>query len=280
MIPSCSPSPFSSSPSNSSTSLALVEALRQLSNEEIAEFPNVFACALMISDDETDALPQLWNGSFAKRPFYRPILSCIQQWADHLQLIVGTSEWTEELVSQFTTCDLLPPSLSLEPLPGYIDHDALVPLISVPLLRSLQFFASCSQDLSLITENFRTLLLLLGVRGVLSLLRIRNTPGSLVPTASTVEICKQLSQKSLLSLPPRRSELIRSINQLHKPRVKLSVGGRALCKHGQRSNDLWWGSFSGSEEIKNRNAQSIIERLIDNAIWLNVHHLPVRSISN
>lgn len=63
-------------------------------------------------------------------------------------------------------------------------------------------------------------------RGILTLLRMRKTAGS-------IDL-----------FPPSHHELIKSFNLAHSERdsVVLTVGARALTKHCIRSKDGWWGS--------------------------------------
>jgi len=42
-----------------------------------------------------------------------------------------------------------------------------------------------------------------------------------------------------------------------------------------RSLDGWWGSISGTELEKNKLAKSTLQRLMINAVWMNVHLAPL-----
>ena len=69
----------------------------------------------------------------------------------------------------------------------------------------------------------------LGMRGVLDLLGIRQTVGS-------VDV-----------FPPSRETLLSSFVKLHCPPAKLTVGARALTKHHHRDDTTsWWGKATGS----------------------------------
>ena len=52
---------------------------------------------------------------------------------------------------------------------------------------------------------------------------------------------------------------------------KLSVGGRALCKHAIRGKDEWWGTPDGTEEDKNERARKIVIHILATATWVNIH---------
>ncbi|KAL5204113.1 hypothetical protein ABZP36_008984 [Zizania latifolia] len=75
-------------------------------------------------------------------------------------------------------------------------------------------------------------------------------------------------------LPPLRSVLISSCMNLHQPNVKgcsLTDAARALSKHVHRSSNGWWGSFQGSDAKKNQLASKIIDRLLHECCWMNMH---------
>uniref|UniRef100_A0A0E0DNL1 ASCH domain-containing protein n=1 Tax=Oryza meridionalis TaxID=40149 RepID=A0A0E0DNL1_9ORYZ len=75
-------------------------------------------------------------------------------------------------------------------------------------------------------------------------------------------------------LPPPRSVLISSCMKLHQPNVNgcsLTDAARALAKHVHRSSDGWWGSFHGSDVRKNQLASEIIDRLLRECCWMNIH---------
>jgi hypothetical protein len=69
----------------------------------------------------------------------------------------------------------------------------------------------------------KSLLVDLQVRGLLTLLRVRKTKGSMD------------------HFPPSVKQMLASFNSLHSPIKPLSVGARALSKHYLRSVDGWWG---------------------------------------
>ncbi|XP_047091639.1 uncharacterized protein LOC124703474 isoform X1 [Lolium rigidum] len=75
-------------------------------------------------------------------------------------------------------------------------------------------------------------------------------------------------------LPPQRSVLISSCMKLHKPTVKtcsLTDAARALAKHVHRSSDGWWGCLHGSDPHKNQISSEVIDRLLHECCWINVH---------
>ncbi|EGG18156.1 hypothetical protein DFA_06823 [Cavenderia fasciculata] len=76
--------------------------------------------------------------------------------------------------------------------------------------------------------------------------------------------------------PPGPIKLINTSNQLHSPKSasKLTVSSRALCKHGIRSENSFWGSGKGPEPIKNLRAEKVMVSILSDPTWINIHLLP------
>ncbi len=95
----------------------------------------------------------------------------------------------------------------------------------------------------------------LGIRGLLTLLTVRKTVGSID------------------YFPPIRSELYKAFNQIHGG--DLTVGARALTKHCHRSiTDKWWGTIKGSSSGKNNQANKILKKILSKCTFINCHLLP------
>ncbi|XP_022801814.1 uncharacterized protein LOC111339424 [Stylophora pistillata] len=105
-------------------------------------------------------------------------------------------------------------------------------------------------------QQFSSILKFLGVRGLLDLLNIRRTQGSVDIFPSPVEV------------------LIESFNKKHRPNANLTVGARALSKHCHRDSSEWWGVCAGSEQVKNEHANTVVMRILEDASWINIHCLP------
>ncbi len=78
-------------------------------------------------------------------------------------------------------------------------------------------------------------------------------------------------------LPPSRGQLLRFFRAAHAKKgkaVALTVGGRALTKHAQRCSQAWWGEASGPAAVINARAECAIRRILNEAVWLNIHILP------
>ena len=97
----------------------------------------------------------------------------------------------------------------------------------------------------------------LGLRGILDLLGMKQTVGS-------VDM-----------LPPSLLTLWESFQRKHKPNAELSCGARALSKHCHRdSTSQWWGTSTGSESNKNEHANQVLDKILTDAVWINIHLLP------
>ncbi|XP_073014067.1 uncharacterized protein [Typha latifolia] len=75
-------------------------------------------------------------------------------------------------------------------------------------------------------------------------------------------------------LPPPRSILLSSSVKPHRSNVKgcsLTDAARALAKHVNRSSHGWWGDFRGSDSNKNQLALDVINHLLADCCWMNVH---------
>ena len=100
------------------------------------------------------------------------------------------------------------------------------------------------------------LLEILQERGILHLLGVRETVGSII------------------KVPPSSLRLMESFLALQNEMSKLTVGARALSKHFHRCKNEWWGECKGSESEKNENALNILLKIVDDCVWINIHLLP------
>jgi len=96
----------------------------------------------------------------------------------------------------------------------------------------------------------------LQVRGILTLLGIRKTEGSID------------------EMPPCVSMLLLTFNERSGPRGTLSEGARALSKHYHRGSDKFWGDCKGNDAAKNKFAEEKVKEIMRGAVWLNLHLLP------
>ena len=74
-------------------------------------------------------------------------------------------------------------------------------------------------------------------------------------------------------LPPTTQQLITASRKLYKPNThsSLTVAARALAKHAHRGSDQFFGILTGGEAQKNEHADRVIQRLIWEAMWMNIH---------
>jgi hypothetical protein len=105
------------------------------------------------------------------------------------------------------------------------------------------------------------LLLALGIWGLLQLLGLRRTVGSL-PQCPPPHAALQTAFNARHSTVPAGS----------RTASELTVGARALAKHTGRAANGWWGNgLRGSEADKNAAAAVVLDRILAEAVWLNVH---------
>jgi hypothetical protein len=51
-----------------------------------------------------------------------------------------------------------------------------------------------------------------------------------------------------------------------------------LTKHAHRSAEGFWGNPVGKEIVKNELAETVLHKIVDNCIWINIHILPHNEI--
>ncbi|KAJ8654909.1 hypothetical protein O0I10_009474 [Lichtheimia ornata] len=89
----------------------------------------------------------------------------------------------------------------------------------------------------------------------------------------------------LEKMPPSLQECITSFIRVYekknaKPRrhgqpYMLSVGAKALSKHWHRDRQAqFWGVCTGTESEKNKHAEDVMIKILNDAVWMNIHGLP------
>jgi hypothetical protein len=115
-------------------------------------------------------------------------------------------------------------------------------------------------------ENIYDVFNSLKERGLLTLLGIRQTPGSLNYIPPDVNLFidkfKELHSKEVIIK-----------NTKAKPSI-LTVGARALSKHTHRSSEGFWPTSEGKEVDKNKKAEELLNKFIEECVWINIHGLP------
>mmetsp|Transcript_38115 Transcript_38115/g.61719 ORF Transcript_38115/g.61719 Transcript_38115/m.61719 type:complete len:267 (-) Transcript_38115:625-1425(-) len=157
-------------------------------------------------------------------------------------------EWSSRCVYDDTPPSPPPPITGLLEVPEFHSSLALV-------WSSLCIFASRWNDF-VPEQSMLNLLRSIGPRGVLTILGLRQTKGS------------------TCTLPPARELLIQSFNLPSGPKEPLTVGARAWTKHYHRSSDGWWGKPKGNDVAKNIQATEVLNRILHDAVWVNLHLLP------
>ena len=72
-------------------------------------------------------------------------------------------------------------------------------------------------------------------------------------------------------LPPSRKELLEAAAELHNPNSTLTVGSRARSKHAHRGKEGYFGTMRGSPDAQNKITIDVLNRLFDQAAWINIH---------
>ncbi|KAJ3671525.1 hypothetical protein LUZ60_007604 [Juncus effusus] len=84
------------------------------------------------------------------------------------------------------------------------------------------------------------------------------------------------------ALPPSKSVLLSAATKTYQPDIKgstLSEAARALAKHSERSSEEWWGHLHGNDLKKNKLALDVINRLLNNCCFMNIHFIqPYNSV--
>lgn len=187
------------------------------------------------SASTTDA-PRLWH-ALPKSALYRTLLTELLRW--------GTS-------GRFPLCFANGPSL-----PCDMADDTWI-------AQSHDAVAAASRDRSV--QAFTTVVASVGTSGIGRLLGLRTTAGSVEG-----------------ALPPPRERLVEAAAaRAGANPALLSVAARALMKHCGRLGGGWgecfWGRedevMCGSDRDKNGRAERMIARILDDCVWMNVHHAP------
>lgn len=109
----------------------------------------------------------------------------------------------------------------------------------------------------------------LGPRGVLTMLGFRKTTGSQDISWPTRKVLLDGFTKPHTVMSSEEAQRKKNLSV-----SKLSVGARAVCKHAGRSSEGFWGDPRGTEAVKNAHAEKLAVRIIDEAVWTNIHSLP------
>ena len=223
----------------SQTSLSAV--LKSILEQQIVQESGVLSienCKVLLLSEELVSSLSTEVGKYPRYPLYMEISKKLLQWMENGDFPVKSN-----------SCGLLTEGEFVA------ERKEIVENVS-PILTALKNSwteitdAEKSRQLTLVIK-------LLGVRGLLDLLDIRHTQGS------------------INIFPPPVEALIASFNEKHKPNANLTVGARALSKHCHRDvTSEWWGACAGSELAKNEHANTVVMRILGDASWINIHVLP------
>lgn len=201
--------------------------------------PEEHCKALLLSEEKETELSLLTEcGKYPKHPLYIEVSKMLFKWMENGEFPVKSED-----------CGLLTEGDSIVERKEMADEvSSLLPVLKIS-------WSKISDEEK--AHQLKSVVKRLGVRGLLDLLNIRHTRGS-------VDI-----------FPPPMSTLVASFNEKHKPNANLTVGARALSKHCHRDVTIeWWGPCVGSEQAKNEHANAILMRILKDASWINIHLLP------
>jgi len=127
-------------------------------------------------------------------------------------------------------------------------------------------------------EAFRMALEKIGLSGIPRLLGLRTTAGSVTNAIPVNRETLAVAARARIigATTGRKSKGMNSSNRL------LSISARALTKHCSRQPSGWvhnyWGTeniiMNGTDEERNAAAEIVIEKILNSAVWMNVHHAP------
>lgn len=199
--------------------------------------------AAQATDNDFDAAKQSDNHTLSPmplKPYYLDLAKVLSIWAT-------TGEFPISFVS-----------MEGQGLLANVDNVSPMRALTPVVLETFHKFNSTA-DANVQQALLHDLLEKMGLRGILTCLRLRQT------------------FKSVEDFPPSCERLIQALNAPHassSPSTRITVGGRALSKHGHRAADGWWGTSSGAEEVKNKNAERVTRKIFSQAAWINLHMLP------
>lgn len=233
-----SPQTFTSSMA-SITSLNVV--LRNILEEELAHESDMLPvehCKILLLSENSSSFLSTETGKYPRYPLYMEISKKLYEWMENDDFPVKS-----EACGLLTEGDFVAKRKEIA--------EKVSPILAA-LKKTWREITDAEKSLQLMS-----IIRILGPRGLLDLLNIRRTQGS-------VDI-----------LPPSIATLLESFNEKHKPTANLTVGARALSKHCHRDlTSEWWGACAGSEQAKNEHANVVVMRILGDASWINIHMLP------
>ena len=209
---------------------------KELSHE--SDMLSVELCKILLHSENSSSLLSTEVGKYPRYPLYMEISKKLYEWMENGEFPVKSED-----CGLLTEGDFVAKRKEIA--------EKVSPILAA-LKNTWKEITGTEKSLQLMS-----IIRILGPRGLLDLLNIRRTQGS-------VDI-----------FPPSITTLLESFNEKHKPTANLTVGARALSKHCHRAvTSEWWGACVGSEQVKNEHANAVVMRILGDASWINIHMLP------
>ena len=220
---------------------SLNAVLRNILGRELAHESDMLPiehCKILLLSENSSSLSPVEMGNYPKYPLYLEISKKLHEWMEN-----------GDIPAKSEACGLLTEGEFVAKITEMAEK---VSPILTALKNTWTEITDTEKSLQL-----KSIIRILGPRGLLDLSNIRCTQGS-------VDI-----------FPPSIATLLESFNEKHKPTANLTVGARALSKHCHRDvTSEWWGACAGSEQAKNEHANAVVMHILGDASWINIHRLP------
>jgi hypothetical protein len=219
------------------------------------------ASELLLERDSLD-MNELWSrGTLPERPYYRHVARNLEMllFRDNDNNKDDDSDNDDDNNNDKDDWDIFGPAEFDEAMGLNDGRDALRRLQPKSEL-SWREIAAVSDDRERLDRFKRWILEELGgALGLLTLLGQRYTAGTILMAMPSVSALFEAFERPWRDKPGH---------------VSLTHGARALSKHAHRASSQFWGECKGPAGSQNERALHVLNALLDDCRWLNVHHMP------
>ena len=252
---------------NDSPRNKIFDILRDIFLEEsLSKFPNDFINSLQINEDYYHLNIIVKDGEYyykgyPRGNFLQIISKVISLWNDKKSFpirffkIIGLKDETNNTIDSMNVHSRI-----ITQAITYIQQDSKNIYLKKKLILKIIDFEIAYKLLFNFIE-------LIGIRGILTMLGFRTTPGScngIILTRETLFLLFNTIYNVIY---------IYIIIQNRNGRTNITVGGRALSKHYDRNKDPFW-FCNGTEENRNNQAIQVFNTILNDSVWWNIHYLP------